>query len=268
MKRKDFVFFLGGADAEMRRIAEVIAEAGVEYRDAGLGWGAKASAYGNAITEAARVGKTPVLVELEVDCGLPEGTIVVDHHGERSGEPPAILQILNLLGRKPSRLDLVVAANDAAWFPGLLGEAEIPGMGHLSPPATEDEMAQVRAADRAAQGITPEQEREAERAVSAPVEEIGNIRVIRMAHSKTAPVGDRIAIEALSACRPIPAYLVLSEDGEVNFSGDGALAAALHEKFPGGWAGGAGLGKAGKTAFWGGYPNHKEVLMFIREYTS
>ncbi len=265
---KNLVFFLGGADAEMRRIAEVLAEAGIEYHDAGLGWGAAASAYGDAIAEASGAGKTPVLVELEVDCDLPEGVVVVDHHGDRAGEPPAILQVLNLLGREPSRWDLLVAANDAGWFPGLVGEAEIPGMGRFSPPATAEEMAAVRATDRAAQGITPEQEREAERALAALVEEIGGVRVIRMSHSKTAPIGDRLAIDALASGRPIPAYLVLSGDGEVNFSGDGALAAALHEKFPGGWAGGAGLGKVGGSAFWGGYPDHEEALAFIREYTS
>ncbi len=268
MKKGDFVFFLGGADAEMRRIAEVLKEAGAEYHDAGLGWGAKASAYGNAIVEVARADKTPVLVELEVDCDLPEEVIVINHHGDWADKPPAILQVLNLLGKKPSRWDLLVAANDAAWFPGLRDEMEIPGMGCLFPAATAEEMAQVRAADRAAQGITPEQEQEAERALAAPVEKIGDIRVIRMSHSKTAPVGDRLAIEALAAGRPIPQYLVLSEDGEVNFSGDGALAAALHERFPGGWAGGAGLGKVGETAYWGGYPDHEDVIAFIREYTS
>jgi len=235
-------------------------------RDAGLGWGAKASAYGEEIAEAANAGKTPVLVELEVDIDLPEGAVVVDHHGDLSGEPPAILQVLDLLGLEPSRWDLLVAANDAGWFPGLMGEAEIPGMGRLSPPATAEEMAQVRAADRAAQGITPEQEAEAERALATPTEYIGPVRVIRMGHSKTGPIGDRLAIAALTAGEEIPQYVVFSGDGEVNFSGDGAICTALHEEFSGGWAGGAGLGKEGQTAFWGGYPDHPEVEEFLRAY--
>lgn len=249
------MFFLGGRDAEMVRIAEVLAAAGEQVVDAGLGWGAKASAYGEAIAQAASDGFTPVLVELELDCAVPDGTIAVDHHGARSGEPASILQVLNLLGQEPTRWDVLVAANDAGWFPGLKAVG-----------ATAEEMAAVRAADRAAQGITPEQEVEATRALDATVEMVGAVRVIRMAHSKTAPVGDALAIAAIAAGTPIPAYLVLSGDGEVNFSGRGDLAAALNEKFPGGWAGGEGLGKADGSAYWGGYPDQRGIVDFVAQY--
>ncbi len=248
----NFIFFLGGADAEMVEIRKALEAAGAAYSDAGLGWGAKASAYGEEIVKAAAEGKTPVIVELEVDVDLPSGTVNVDHHGDRSSEPAALLQVLSLLGREPSRWQALVAANDSGWFPGLKAAG-----------ATPEEMAAVRAAERSAQGITPEQEAEAERALHAPVEEIGNIRIIRMSHSKTAPIGDALAVAAIAAGEEIPAFLVFSEDGEVNFSGSGDLAQALNEKFTGGWAGGAGLGKADGTAFWGGYPSHAEVEEFF-----
>jgi len=250
-------FFLGGRDAEMVRIAEVLTEVGVSFLDAALGWGAKASAYGTPqISETAANGFTPVIVELEVDCDLPEGTVVVDHHGDRSSEPASLLQVLTLIGREPSRWDVVVAANDSGWFPGLQAVS-----------ATPEEMSAVRAADRAAQGITTEQEQEIDRALAAPVEMLANIRIVRMEHSKTGGVGDRLAIEAIAAGRSIPAYLVLSGDGEVNFSGQGDIAKALHEEFSGSWAGGAGLGKADGTAYWGAvvYPSQDEVLEFLRE---
>lgn len=245
-------YFLGGKDAEMNAIAKILLAGGEEVVDKNPGWGAKASAYQTEIAAASAEGKTPVLVELEVDITLPEGTVVIDHHGARSGEPASLLQVLNLLGRTPTRWETLIAANDSEWFPGLQKAG-----------ATPEEMAHVRTAERAAQGITPEQEAEAERALAAPAEAVGGIRIIRMAHSKTAPVGDRIAIAAIAAGQPIPDYLVLSEDGEANFSGKGDLAAAIHGKFPGGWAGGAGLGKADGTAYWGGYPSHDELLKFI-----
>lgn len=257
MSATSYHFFLGGADAEMRRIAEVLKEAGVRFSDAGLGWGARVSAYGTAVAEAAEAGFVPVLVELELDVAVPPGTVVVDHHGDRASEPASLLQVLALLGREPSRWDVLVAANDAGWFPGLQAVG-----------ATSEEMALVRAADRAAQGITPEQEEEAACALGAPEEYVGHIRVLRMAHSKTAPIGDAIAIDAIANGELIPDFLVLSGDGEVNFSGRGDIASALHSHFAGGWAGGAGLGKTDSTAFWGGYPNHGEALNFLRNLLS
>ncbi len=263
-KNSDLVIFLGGADTEMVRIAEVVREAGCEeVRDAGLSWGTKASAYGDEIAEVAASGKIPILIELEIDIDLPETAVVVDHHGDRAGEPPAILQVLDLLGIEPTRWDFLVAANDAGWYPGLAGIAEIPGMGFLSPPATQEEMKKVRSGDYGLQGITPEMLAEIDRALAAPVEMIGSIRVVRMSHSKCGPIGDHFAIPAFANREPIPQYVVFSEDGETNFSGDGALCAELHEKF-GGWSGGAGLGKAGETAFWGGYADQKEIEDFLK----
>lgn len=249
--KKLFWFFLGGYDTEMVRILEVLVAENQKFTDKKLSWGAKASHYGDEIVAVAKAGFTPVLVELESDCDLPEGTVVVDHHGTRSGEPASIMQVLHLLGCAPTRWDEVVAANDSGWWPGLIAIG-----------ATAEEMKKVRGGDRSAQGISPEMEAEAERALAAPVKKIGGVRVIRMSHSKTAPVGDRLAIAAIAAGEAIPQFIVFSGDGEVNFSGRGDIAQALHEKFQG-WSGGSGLGKADGTAFWGGYLNHEEVEEFL-----
>jgi hypothetical protein len=262
-----FKFFLGGDDAEMRRIAEVLTEAGIDIIDAGLSWGAKASMYGTAAFEAAvEGGLTPVLVELVVDCNVPLGTIVIDHHGEKSSEPASLLQVLDLVKITPSRWDMIVAANDAGWYPCLMGWADVPGLGRLDPPATPQELRAIRGAEAR---LSIDMVEEIDRALTAPVEMIGALRIVRMAHSKTGLVGDRLAIAAIeagaSSPADFPAYLVFSDDGEVNFSGDGQLAAELHATFPGGWAGGSGLGRVGETAFWGGYPSHTEVEAFLRE---
>lgn len=252
---KKYFFFLGGIDAEMFRIKQILSEARTSFVVRDLSWGAKASDYGAAaFADVAGQGFTPVLIELAIDCTVPEGTVIVDHHNERSGEPASLLQVLDLLEMEPTRWDRVVAADDAGWFPGLQALG-----------ATSEEMREVRYLGRKVQGVTVEQELEASRALAAPVEKIGDIRVIRMTHSKTAPIGDALAIEALAEGMPIPAYLVLSGDGEVNFSGPGDIAQALHEKFVGGWAGGQGLGKVDGTAYWGGYPAHDEVLVFLAE---
>jgi len=260
---KSFIFFLGGADAEMVNIEKRLAEAGAIFQTKGLGWGAHASAYAEEIAQAVAEGKIIVLVELDnssapktdwsaekVAVLLPEGTIVVDHHGERASEPASILQVLNLLGVEPDRWDLLVAANDAGFIPAMLA------MG-----ATPEEVANVRLADRTAQGITPEMEAEAERAISQ-AKTSGRLTVVHMAHSKTATVTDRLHKGAGG-----PGYdqlLIVSGDGEKNFFGDGKICQTLKEKFEG-WNGGSGLGEEGGNAFWGGYPDATLLENFILE---
>ena len=238
-----FVFFLGGADAEMVRISEVLASTGAEVVTKDLGWGANVSSYASEITQAVAEGKIPVLLELG-------GIVLVDHHGDRSAEPASIMQVLNLLGIQPTRWDLLIAANDSGFIPAMLAIG-----------ATPEEVASVRLADRNAQGSTPEMEAEAERAISE-AKVSGRLTVVRMSHSKTATVTDRLHNGAGG-----PGYdqlLIVSGDGEKNFFGDGALCSKLKEKFQG-WNGGSGLGIEGGSAFWGGYPDVTELENFIRE---
>lgn len=238
-----FVFFLGGADAEMVRISEVLASAGAEVVTKSLGWGANVSSYVAEITQAVAEGKIPVLLELG-------GIVLVDHHGDRSGDPASILQVLNLLCIQPTRWDLLIAANDSGFIPAMLAIG-----------ATPEEVASVRLADRNAQGITPEMEVEAERAISE-AKTSGRLTVVHMAHSKCATVTDRLHKGAGG-----PGYdqlLVISGDGEKNFFGDGKVCQFLKEKFQG-WNGGSGLGTEGGNAFWGGYPDATELENFIRE---
>ena len=269
------IFFLGGDDAEMRRIAKILEEAGVEYHDAGLNWGAKASAYGDTIAEVAKTGKTPVLVELEVDCNLPKGTVIIDHHGDRSGEPPAIIQVLSLLGIEPSREDILTGAMDAAFVFGLesIGakKEEIAGFLGLSPDSVEGmSMRDMLLATES--GFSDEIIAEAERAI-AEREQVGDMIVVRSAHSKTSPITSRLVGE-----QDTQNILILSGDGEVNYYGIGETVRELAKRFPGGWTGGAGLhlhtpeakvfweqwgGAAPNNAFWGGYPDQEEILDFL-----
>lgn len=259
----NMVVFLGGNDAEMNEIRQVLIQNGIETQDKNLGWGAKASAYAEEIAAAALSGKTVVTVELERDIELPEGSIEVDHHGDRSSEPASILQVLSLLGLEPTRMQLLLAANDSGFIPAMLAQG-----------ATQEEVAAVRLLDRQAQGITPEQEAEAERAISV-AETINGVTVVRMAHSKCATVTDRLFDPNKPQC-----LLILSGDGESNFYGERALCEELKgektgtapapwdpnqtiETFSnfGGWTGGG-----EETGFWGGYGNQDDILAYVTSY--
>ena len=147
MKNKNLHFFLGGNDLEMKTIKDLLDKQGVAYSDSNLGWGATTSKYGEEIEKVAKEGKTPVIIELGIDSKLPENTINIDHHNENASKPASILQVCDLLGIEPTRKMQLIAANDSGYIPAMLE------MG-----ATKEEIAQIRYQDRAAQGITPEQE--------------------------------------------------------------------------------------------------------------
>lgn len=252
----NFVIFAGGYDGEMVEILNVCREAGVESVDKHLGWGASVSAYADELVKAISDGKTPVLVELALDTEIPNCAIIVDHHNENAGRPASLLQVLDLLGLEPTRRQQLIAANDCGYIPAMLA------MG-----ATAEEVAEIRYSDRAAQGITPEQEVEAERAIAA-AEVVNGVTIIKMAHSKTATVTDRLFNPEKEQ-----RLLILSEDGESNFFGNGELCKLLQGEDTGrkteqgytiyshfgGWIG----GNLPQSGFWGGYADQKEVLDYV-----
>ncbi|MBR2922432.1 MAG: hypothetical protein IKC10_03820 [Alphaproteobacteria bacterium] len=251
----NMVVFAGGYDGEMIAIINACREAGVEVVDNHLGWGASASAYAEEIAKAVSEGKVPVLVELTLDIEVPSISIIVDHHNEYAGKPASIIQILDLLGVEPSREQQLIAANDNGYIPAMLALG-----------ATAEEVAKVRYADRAAQGITPEQEIEAERAIAA-AEVVNGVTIVRMAHSKTATVCDRL-FDPEKEQR----LLILSGDGESNFFGNGELCKLLQGdktgKTPEGWDiysnfGGWIGGNLPISGFWGGYGDQKAVLDYV-----
>lgn len=249
------LFLLGGHDLEMLTIRELLqAHAPDSFIDKRLGWGALASDYRLEIADALQRGQTPVLVELVDDIGLDGKVIIIDHHGPLAGadQPTALHQVFDLLGLPPeawTRWMELVAAND---------RGHIRGMQEVG--ATMDEIVAIRAADRAAQGITEEQEQQAAAAV-LQAESLcgGRLTIVRLPHNRTATVADRLAPELGG-----PGYenlLVLSSE-ELNFFGQGRLVLLLDQNFPGGWYGGS-LPERGYWGYVGVVPQITDLL--IRE---
>lgn len=110
----------------------------------------------------------------------------------------------------------------------------------------------IRMRDRAAQGVTMEQEVQAQEAI----EKLGDldekreyILVDKLPHSKTSTITDRLYGKYDN-------LLVTSLDGETNFYGKTEIITMLNEKFPGGWSGGQlDLG----NGFWGGYADQEAI---------
>jgi hypothetical protein len=192
-----------------------------------------------------------VLVELELDLPLPEGRyILVDHHGERAGRdrPTSLEQVFALLhlpAERWTRWFELVAANDRGHIPAMLA---------LQPPATLDEIEQVRRLDRAAQGVTAEQELAAPAAVaSAQRVADGRLTVVEWPFPRVSPVADRME-PALGG----PGYrnLLVGGPEEVAFFGQGHAVAFLNQRFPGGWYG----GELPVRGFWG----HHRALAVVQ----
>jgi hypothetical protein len=221
--------------------------------DKALSWGARASSYEGEVQAAIERGQRPVLVELQDDLGLVASGLVmdVDHHG-RTGvrKPSALRQVFDLLGLASiewTRWFDLVAANDVGHVAGL-----------LSAGATQDEVREVRAADRAAQGVTAMEEDVAEQAVAVAERPCDGLAVVRLPHARTAPVFDRLHA-ALGGAGD--RNVVVLSPGEVNVSGDWGVVSALEGAFPGGWIGGEGT----VAGYWGrsGGDDGEQVIEFV-----
>ena len=270
INKQNLHFFLGGNDLEMECIKKLLEEKGISYSDANLAWNnANVSSYEDEIKKVISEGKVPVFVELKHDMNMPFEFIDIDHHNENADREASILQVADLIKIERTRDMELVGANDSGYISAMIKVG-----------ASKEEIAKIRRRDRMMQGITDEQEKEAIRALNESTEVIDGLTIVRMKHSKTATITDRLFDEN----KP-QNLLILSEDGEVNYYGDGELCKMLqgnkvgqkpapwdnslmideYDNF-GGWAGGSGLGKKGESAYWGGYADFDKVQEFVLSY--
>jgi len=246
------IFFLGGRDLEMLTVRELLDEKGVPYYDKGLSWGAKASDYEEEIEKVIESGLTPVFVELTDNLELSqESRILVDHHGEKARRNTSTLrqvfELLEIPSEQWTQWFELVDANDRGHIRSLI---EIG--------ASKYEIIKVREADRRAQGITNEQERQGRlAAVQAETLLNGKLTVVELPHSKTAVVTDQLH-PALGGSG-YENLLIISPD-EVNFYGKGNIVIELSRRFPDGWYGGS----LPDHGFWGHGDPVPDVIEFLK----
>jgi hypothetical protein len=231
-----FSFFLGGHDLEMITIKDMLALHRPQYKvfDKGLSWGAMQSDYRQEIAACSANGDIIVCVELGLDLELPVTAIMVDHHGARSQEPSSLSQVFDILELPQAawtrQYDLV-SANDTGHIVAMRA------MG-----ATHDEIMDIRARDRAAQGITQAEEQEGLVALQSAQPILDDqILVVRLPHGRTATVADPLAVAN------DPRDLLVLSPQATNFFGSKSRIRNLDIVFPGGWSGGGG----DQRGFWG-----------------
>ncbi|MBI5729944.1 MAG: magnesium transporter CorA family protein [Ignavibacteriales bacterium] len=202
IENKNYIFFLGGHDAEMREIKNILTQHNFTFYDKELLWdSAKASGYKNEI-ENLKGNEIPVLIELTVDIELPSNTIIIDHHNEKENNKSSIEQIAELLGIELNRWQKLIAANDKGYIPAMECMC-----------ATKDEIRRVREADRKAQGVTEKDEKLADESIEKNKTIENGITVIKSKTDKFSAVTDRMYGETNR--------LLIYTNKELSFYGNG-----------------------------------------------
>lgn len=178
---KNYIFFLGGYDAEMLEIKDILTKYSLPFYDKKLQWNnAHASEYKNEISRL-KENDIPVLIELVIDIALSFRTVIIDHHDERETEKSSIEQIAELLGIELDRWQRLIAANDKGYIPAMQCNC-----------ATKDEIEKIREFDRKSQGVSEEDERLAEESIEKNRTEENGITIINSLAEKFSPITDKM----------------------------------------------------------------------------
>lgn len=175
------VFLLGGYDLEMLTIKQMLeGKDNCIVIDKHLQWHhARLSAYRDELSRF--VGYAIYGIELQEDIPLPQNYYRIDHHNDWADKPSSLEQVAEVLQARLDRYQRLVAANDKGY---------IPAMKDLG--ASEDEIDEIRRKDRAAQGITEEDEALAEKAIAMNLRQYKGVTVVKAFSSHFSPICDRL----------------------------------------------------------------------------
>ena len=238
-------------DGEATQIEKVLKENNIKTLVTKQGWGASWDGLEPEIKKEIKnlKNKNFKIFGVELQGSAPKGAKNIDHHrydgDDRTNELSSLEQVAELIGYKLTLYEQFVAENDKGFIPAMLTLAKNK---NLDKKETKKLIEKVRLQDRAAQGITPEQEKIAEKAIKE-AEVTDSLTVVHMAHSKTSTVCDRLYGKYKN-------LLILSEDGEVNFFGCQKVIKKLSDLVKGSWSGGD---LDHDNGFWGGYPQNLDI---------
>lgn len=257
---KNRLWIVPNNDLEAKTIINILTEQGEQYLITNQKWGASWENLEPGIKEKVEETKKSndkkiYGIELQGYC---EGTENIDHHvygsDDRSNSKSSLEQVAEILRRKLSIDEKFVAANDKGYIPAM----EILGRSlNLSESEIKKYIEKTRKRDREIQGITDEQERQAEEVIDKIEIKSRNI-CIHLPHSRTATVQDRL-------WGKFDNLLIISDGGEVNFYGTTRMILELKERFPNSYYGGT-LSPVGYGGYWGtDNVDEKEILAFFED---
>ena len=174
--KENTLFLLGGYDLEMITIKQVLEEKQFNYVDKQLSWGAKLSSYKDILKE--HTHKSIYGIELTEDITPPKNYHAIDHHNEQASKKSSLEQVLELLELKPTREHQLISANDVG---------HIEAMKCIG--ATDKEIKEIRQKERAIQGVTKEDELQAQKEIEH-VEKKNNIYIVETSLDSFSPIVD------------------------------------------------------------------------------
>lgn len=176
------VFLLGGVDLEMETICNVLKENEELFIDKRLSWeNAYVSRYLDDLNNYKSDDYTFYGIELIEDVPVPENYIKIDHHNELCNMPSSLEQVAAILGYKLNRKQCLIAANDSNY---------IAGMFQLG--ATRVEVDEIRRLDRAFQGVTDMQEKQAVEDLKRNLVCIDDLYIVFTSLDRFSPITDRL----------------------------------------------------------------------------
>lgn len=251
--KKNRLWVCPNNDLEAKTIIEMLEREGEKYLVTGQTWGASWEKLEEEIKtklkEAMENGQEVYGIELQ---GNSNGAINIDHHtygeDDRRNSKSSIEQVADILEKELTLDEQFVSANDKGYIPAM---EELGKKLKINPKDLKEIIANIRMRDRETQGITSEQEAQAEEAIKklGELKEKRNYISIDLPHSKTSTVTDRLYGKYDN-------LLVTSEDGETNFFGKTEIIKMLNERFPSGWSGGS-LEQG--SGYWGGYADQNDI---------
>ena len=196
-------FLLGGYDLEMLTIKQMVeGKDDCTILDKHLQWdNARLSAYKDELSQLD--GYHNIYgIELQEDIPFPKNYHRIDHHNDWTDKPSSLEQVAEVLGIELTHYQQLVAANDKGY---------IPAMKALG--ASKEEIDDIRRKDRAAQGVTDEDEVLAEKAIAENLHIYKGISVVKAFSSRFSTICDRLY--------PYQRLLIYT-DTEWMFYGEGA----------------------------------------------
>jgi len=169
-------FLLGGCDLEMAAVARILKKYNQIYFNKNLSWGAKLSDYGEILQK----DYCFYAIELKEDITPPKCYKRIDHHDDLSDNPSSIEQVAEILGIELGKFEQSVALNDKGYI--LLMKKH--GL-------SEKVIRHIRYLDRKFQGVSAEDEKNAENAIKN-YKILKGIKVYFTESEKFSPICDRI----------------------------------------------------------------------------
>lgn len=161
-QRKKKVFLLGGGDLEMKTIKDILKKSSDYVMvDKDLKWDdALLSKYAEELVQYSSDDYKIYGIELRADITVPKNYIRIDHHNDLQNMPSALEQIAKIIQHELTDEEKLIVANDKGYYPGMKEYLD-----KTYPEMTEEDkkcmMYEIRKRDRAAQGVTEEQEEKA-----------------------------------------------------------------------------------------------------------